>query len=111
MKRCYFRNNETDFYKWRHTHVSRALYKLKRFEDKSNGLDLILFWDEYYDALETSRQYSVIKAALSIDYQLFLDDCLIKQKKASPTAMIRSLLPKKYITLGRRYVFLKANQR
>jgi plasmid maintenance system antidote protein VapI len=80
MKRLYFRNNETDFYKWCRTCVNKALYNVRRFEGNSSGLDLILYWNEYRDALEIVRQYLVIKAALDIDHQLFLDNYLIQRK-------------------------------
>ncbi len=80
MKRHYLRNNETDFHKWCHSYVHKALYDVRRFENKNGGLDLILFWDEYCKALEIVRQYLVIKAALPMDYQLFLDDYLIHRK-------------------------------
>lgn len=79
MKRHYFRNNETDFYKLCRSYVHKALYYVKRFENKNNGLDLILFWDDYCEALEIARQYLVIKSALPIDFQLFLDDYLIQR--------------------------------
>ncbi|HHT95749.1 MAG TPA: hypothetical protein P5064_05175 [Clostridia bacterium] len=69
MKRHYLRNNKTDFYKWCRSYVHKALYDVKRFENKNGGLDLILVWGEYCKALEIVRQYLVIKAGLPTDYQ------------------------------------------
>jgi plasmid maintenance system antidote protein VapI len=80
MRRRFFRNNETDFYKWCHSYVNKALYDVRRFEENDNGLDLILSWNEYLEALEIVRQYLVIKDALDIDHQLFLDDYLLNRK-------------------------------
>ena len=85
MKKCYFRNNETDFCKWSRRYVRKALYDVEHFENNQYSSHLILFKDEYYNALEIVRQYTTIKSALSEEYQLFLDECLIGKKEYNVT--------------------------
>lgn len=76
----YFRNNETDFFKWCRHYVNRAFYYMKFYEKTDGSYFRIFGKEEYAESLVIVRQYQTLVASLPEEQRVFLDEHLIENK-------------------------------
>ena len=82
MHSYYFRNNETDFFRWCREYVKRAQYYVHAFESNDSDWYRIYGRKEYMESVIIVRQYQILTASLSEELRAFLDDYLISNKPA-----------------------------
>ncbi|MBQ7542518.1 MAG: helix-turn-helix transcriptional regulator [Clostridia bacterium] len=73
MRQYYFRSNDVDFRKWCRYYVGDALRQIYSIETAKNVTHLVLYQNEYHEALRIKRQYEVLRASLTDSQRELLD--------------------------------------
>lgn len=76
----FFRNNETDFWKWCRHYIKRARYVIELHDNIESADYLIKNIKQYKDAKEIIEQYEVLKCSLNDEQNQLLEKSLINNE-------------------------------
>jgi len=76
----FFRNNETDFWKWCRHYLKQAKYVIKVYDNIENTDYRIKNIKQYKDAKEIIEQYEVLKYSLTEEQNQLLEKSLINNE-------------------------------